>query len=167
MAPRSLTGKDIVQEPVPDLRVSEYSTSSDSTHEQWHVKSVKWSNKVLDYAPEGEDDHEFHVKKEQLLCGDEHSVVARFGQNVGHVMTSVLRGGVGTRVRFGDYKCAAPPPVTFNKVPDIAVMNDNYKMLLMGEAKTPWKHSIIAVENKEYRFRKYLGQIAGYMHRTE
>ncbi|BAE56770.1 unnamed protein product [Aspergillus oryzae RIB40] len=74
-----------------------------------HFRSVGFSNKVLDYAPAKEDDHEFHIKKEQLLCGDEHSVVARFGQNVGHVMTSVLRGGVGTKLRFGDYKCVKPP----------------------------------------------------------
>ncbi|KAE8343112.1 hypothetical protein BDV24DRAFT_161925 [Aspergillus arachidicola] len=159
MAPRSLTVKDLVTERIEDLR------GNFERNAREYFQSAKFSNKVLDYAPEKEDDHEFHVRKEQLLCGDEHSVVARFGQNIGHVMTSVLRGGMGTKVRFGDYKCVKPD-VTFNKVPDIAVMDDNYDVLLVGEAKTPWKHDIIEVEPKNIVFRKYLGQIAGYMYDT-
>ncbi|KAE8321299.1 hypothetical protein BDV39DRAFT_210880 [Aspergillus sergii] len=182
MAPRSLTAKDLVTERIEDLRVSKYHTDSDSTHDLYFVSDLgywgnfernareyfqfaRFSNKILDYAPEKEDDHEFHVRKEQLLCGDEHSVVARFGQNIGHVMTSVLRGGMGTKVRFGDYKCVKPD-VTFNKVPDIAVMDDSYDVVLVGEAKTPWKHDIIENEPKNIVFRKYLGQIAGYMYDT-
>lgn len=61
------------------------------------------------------------------------------------------------KVRFGDYKCVKPK-VTFSKVPDIAVMDDSYDLLLVGEAKTPWMHSIIDAQAVDYDFRQYLGE---------
>lgn len=178
MAPCSLTGKTLIQQRIPDLLSTDHHTTSDSTHKlgfvstlgYWsrferdarqHFLSVNWNSTILDYAPDDHDDNPYHVKNEQLFCGDEHSVVARFGQNVGHVMTSVIRACKGADIRFGDFKSAVPQS-GFTKVPDIAVMDSKARLLLVGEAKTPWMHDIEgSVQEAPGDFRKYLGISVG------
>lgn len=120
---------------------------------------------VLDYAPSQHDYHSDLTANEQLLCGDEHSVVARFDQNIGHVMTSVIRSCRHIDIHFGDFKAAAPQS-GFVKVPDIAVMNSNGKIFVLGEAKTPWVHDIGSeLQVRPAAFRKYLGRhYTGHIH---
>ncbi|KAL1979308.1 hypothetical protein VTN96DRAFT_6228 [Rasamsonia emersonii] len=151
MAPCSLTGKTLIQQRIPDLLSTDHHTTSGSTHKlgfastlgYWsrferdarqHFLSVNWNSTILDYAPDDHDDNSCHVKNEQLFCGDEHSVVARFGQNVGHVMTSVIRACKGADIRFGDFKSAVPQS-GFTKVPDIAIMDSKARLLFVAKQK--------------------------------
>ncbi|QKX63405.1 uncharacterized protein TRUGW13939_10575 [Talaromyces rugulosus] len=147
MAPSNLTGKKLIQQGLPDLLLSDSSTTSNSTHRidfmatlgfwsrferdaRRNFLQARWNNTVLDYDPDDRDNGPNHVNHEQLLCGD-----------------SVANG------------------VDFNKVPDIAVMDQKARLLLVGEAKTPWVHEIEKTLNhSQSRFRRYLGQIARYMH---
>ena len=174
MAPRSLTGEDLVQRSIPNLLTTEYRTTSDSTQELYftstlgywslferdarrHFSSIRWNDIVLDYSPDRRDNHSDHITNEQLLCGDEHSVVARFGQNIGHVMTSVIRSCRRRDMRFGDFKATAAGR-TLTKIPDIAVTDSTGRLLLVGEAKTPWRHDIEDIAQDPDVFRNYLGK---------
>ncbi len=77
---------------------------------------------------------------EQLLCGDESTVAARFNQHVGHVMTSVVQE-LGVDSRFGDSRCSLGVE-RVRSVPDFAFIDRNGQALLIGEAKTPWIHNL-------------------------
>ena len=60
-------------------------------------------------------------------------------------------------MHFGDFK-AATPQKGYQKVPDIAVMDSNANLFLVGEAKTPWVHNIEDQVHNQVYFRKYLGR---------
>ncbi|KAL2001236.1 hypothetical protein VTN02DRAFT_2079 [Thermoascus thermophilus] len=82
-------------------------------------------------------------------------------------MTSVIRACKGADIRFGDFKSAVPQS-GFTKVPDIAVMDSKARLLLVGEAKTPWIHNIEgSIQEAPGDFRRYLGQIARYVYLTQ
>ncbi|KAE8154112.1 hypothetical protein BDV25DRAFT_148264 [Aspergillus avenaceus] len=173
MAPRLLSGKEIIQQPLPDLRVDEkYRTTSPSTQKlwfsanlsQWNIEqkarqysdSIDWKDEIQSYA----------CDKERLYCGDEHSVVARFNHNLCHTLTLALHRYVNDGMAFGDYKCAKKP-IKFTKIPDIALITDAHDLCVVGEAKTPWKHDIVRLQRIDGEFRNFIGQIAQYMYKTK
>lgn len=176
MAPLALTASALVQQRLPDLLVNENTTVSRSTQRaffnstlgNWgrfemnarkHFRQISWKNTVLDYMPDARDDTKNHVSHEQLMCGDEHSVVARFNQNVCHVMTSVMQSG-GSDIRFGDFKTVVRVNDAETKVPDFAVIDQKAGLLLVGEAKTPWVHDIEDQLGQSMKnFRKYLDML--------
>ncbi|RJE25698.1 hypothetical protein PHISCL_01961 [Aspergillus sclerotialis] len=170
-----LTGMDLVREKIPDLLRTAHHTESDSTHKlgftqtlgDWgrferdarrNFLSVPWNETVLDYIPDQHGYTEYHVRNEQLVCGDEHSVVARFGQNVGHVMTSVIRSCMPLNIHSSDYK-AADTDSELSKVPDIVVIGRTGTIKMVGDVKTAWMHDIEKqLYESPHRFRKYLGK---------
>lgn len=95
--------------------------------------------------------------EEILICGEEHSVVARFGQHEGHVMTTIYQKSPPRQdICFGDFKVLEQRD-NFNKVPDIAVLHGS-ELLFVGEAKTPWVHQPERLANTNSgQFRVLLG----------
>ncbi|KAM5471888.1 hypothetical protein MauCBS54593_003294 [Microsporum audouinii] len=129
-----------------------------------------------------------YIHKEHYLCGDEQSVCGRFAQNaLGPV--SAVAFHHGHHYRFGDYKVCleSQKPGNERYVPDhvavkcsaanteeLRTLSGDFKpeMVLVGEAKTPWKHRlgryIESFEEKhDTQLRQALGQIASYMHRFQ
>lgn len=165
MAPHLLSGKEIIQQPLPDLRVDEkYRTTSISTQKLFfsaHLSQWNIEQKARQYSDtiNWKDDIRAYKFVEQLLhCGDEHSVVARFNQNLGHTLTIALNGYVDDGLGFGDYKCAKQP-LDLKKVPDITLITDKHDLCVVGEAKTPWKHNIIHQQNAIVTFRNFIGKL--------
>ncbi|KAE8349735.1 hypothetical protein BDV28DRAFT_151607 [Aspergillus coremiiformis] len=174
MASTLLTDKNVLRQPLPDLLVplKKYRTRSSALHNLWYLqelsqwdierearlysKSVDWEDKNLWQA----------MEKERLYCGDEHSVVGRFNQNLCHSILGVLRKYVEPDICFGDYKCALSD-AGFIKVPDVVLITGKHDLLVVGEAKTPWMHDIDHAQSNNVLFRQYLGQIANYMHTTQ
>ncbi|KAJ5348216.1 uncharacterized protein N7506_001469 [Penicillium brevicompactum] len=176
-----VTAKSLVQSELPTLQIdSTRLTTHPSIQDkvylrqlcQWdkferdarmHFESQQFSENVLGYTgPEPESDIS---RKEVFLCGDESSVVGRFGQHVGHVMTTVFQNAESLHdVSFGDFK-AQSTQKNLEKYPDIAV-GQKGSLFFVGEAKTPWLHPLdgsIYSDKNGHPFRKLLGQICGYM----
>jgi len=61
---------------------------------------------VLDYAADNRGDSPFHLQREQLYYGDEHSVVARSGRHLGQSMTAIFRSSFRHNIRFRGFKAA-------------------------------------------------------------
>ena len=133
----SETGQDLTTQRIPDLRRNGYGTGSVAIHAlefrgtlgYWtrfesEVRQVfnlqQWTANTLSFSPAHPDSN--HVYFEQLNCGDEHSVVARFGQQVGQIMTSVAQD-LNIDIRFGDFKTTPLPPQQANLVPDFAAVD--------------------------------------------
>ncbi|RAK97300.1 uncharacterized protein BO80DRAFT_504827 [Aspergillus ibericus CBS 121593] len=151
-----LKAQDLTCARMPNLKVGYSTTSSHSTHNlefraslvHWNTferevrrvfDGVRWDaqTEILAYAPpsNGGGTGPNHTLNEQLFCGDEHSTVARFTQNVCHVMTSVLQS-LGCRARFGDFKTCSDTTIS-NKVPDFVLLGDRGSLRVVQEAKTP------------------------------
>src|SRR5277367_4230397 len=130
----SETGQSLTTQRIPDLRRNDCGTESSALHRiefrgtlgHWtrfesEVRQVfnsqQWTANTLSFSPIQPDPN--HVYFEQLNCGDEHSVVARFGQQIGHIMTSVAQD-LNIDIRFGDFKTTPMPPQLGNLVPDFA-----------------------------------------------
>lgn len=137
-----------------------------------HYLETQLSGDVLGYTgPGGAFDMS---RNEVFLCGDESSVVARFGQNVGHVMTKVfqtdrlqpaksqkdkLETAKSLRyISFGDYR-AHKKDFNSAKCPDIAIGGEG-ELLCVGEAKTPWSVNLEDIKYADKNgvpFRRLLG----------
>jgi len=127
--------------------------------ESIYFLGASWSGNGLSARLSGY--HPNNAQVEQILCGDEHSVVARFGQQVGHVMTCVAQD-LRCDLRFGDWKSTKEQQSGNSKVPDFAVVDSKGTARLIGEAKTPWNHSITTAMEEDVKlsgkFRRYLGE---------
>ncbi|KAJ5131580.1 uncharacterized protein N7515_007619 [Penicillium bovifimosum] len=157
-------------------------TKSDSTHNlefkatlvHWNTfdKEVRalshridWKNfpSVLAYAPTEKHAGPHHTYSEHWLCGDELSVSGRFGQNVGHITSSVFRA-LNIPSWFGDYRTCVNGTVE-RKVPDFVMVNAQGHLQAVGEMKTPWMHNLKNVMlSDQTEFRHCLGQISRYMY---
>ncbi|PYI07451.1 hypothetical protein BO78DRAFT_312825, partial [Aspergillus sclerotiicarbonarius CBS 121057] len=162
-------------QPLPDLRYGnkKFRTISKTTQKLWFLSNLsQWNiemqaRKYSESINWTDDIQGYEFDKERLECGDEHSVVARFNQNLCHASTPSLHGYVQEGLRFGDFKCASSD-AGFNKVPDIVLITKEHNMRLVGEAKTPWMHNIEEQQEKIASFRNFIaGQIANYMHKTK
>lgn len=139
------------------------------------VKKQEWPEEELVHYPdshrgdaeyyEDEDDTESTFEDEIYACGDEQSVVGRFANNVGHVMGHVYTA-LGKPLRFSDWKgspnSAAITQSQSMKIPDFAIWDPRSgqsTLLVIGEAKTPWKHSIKAAMTTEAKTRQYFGKM--------
>ncbi|GKZ98167.1 hypothetical protein AnigIFM59636_002191 [Aspergillus niger] len=155
MALHLLSGKQIIQQPLPDLRVDKIIWNIEQKARQYS-ESINWKDDIQGYK----------LEEERLYCGDEHSVVARFNQNLCHTSTLALHGYVKNGIRFGDYKCAKKTEA-FTKIPDIVLITRKHNLCVVGEAKTPWMHNIVWEQGRDSTFRNFIGQIANYMHKTQ
>ncbi|GKZ31237.1 hypothetical protein AbraIFM66950_011530 [Aspergillus brasiliensis] len=180
----ALDARALTRSPIPDLLVGLSTTSTVTTHNleykaglvHWNTfekevrqvfDSTQWNQQreILAYAPANSRASPNNTWNEQLFCGDEYSVLARFGQNVGHVMTSVFQS-LGVSARFGDFKACTGSSIV-NKVPDVALLTGSGGLRIVGEAKTPWKHDLRAAFQDQYQLRHILGQLARYMHEAK
>ncbi|KAI2022459.1 hypothetical protein LOZ29_001165 [Ophidiomyces ophidiicola] len=127
------------------------------------------------------------VDHEHYLCGDEQSVCGRYAQNALAPVSAVAFHN-GLKYRFGDYKVSSDStyPGNGTYLPDFVAVScpaTNLKtlqeltkgtphdMMLVGEAKTPWKHDLMAawndVKRDEQDLRHAFGQIVTYMQRLK
>ncbi|KAM5484756.1 hypothetical protein McanCB56680_002270 [Microsporum canis] len=127
-----------------------------------------------------------YIHQEHYLCGDEQSVCGRFAQNaLGPVSAVAFHNGI--KYRFGDCKVCLESQSSGNDrfLPDhVAVKcsaaninelralpkSSKPNIVLVGEAKTPWKHDLQDymdnfMRENQMGLRLALGQIASYMHR--
>ncbi|OKL56011.1 hypothetical protein UA08_08677 [Talaromyces atroroseus] len=98
---------------------------------------------------------------EHYLCGDEQSVCGRFAQNTLGPVTAVAFHNE-MKYRFGDYKVCEESKRSASKkfIPDFVGVccsatnieqlkalpkDEKPTMVLLGEAKTPWKHNLQAI----------------------
>lgn len=172
-----LRAQDLVKQRLPSLRIGPGTTTSDSTHNIWFTSTLgswnkfesevrqeflatTWSPEVLAFGPQNHGPN--HVSYEQLCCGDEHSVVARFGQNVEHVMTAVYQS-LNIGLRFGDAKTCIEMGNMEKDIPDIVLITSGGNVRIIGEAKTPWKHNISdKLKTDMNGFRHYLGETIAF-----
>ncbi|KAK2812928.1 hypothetical protein FQN50_000949 [Emmonsiellopsis sp. PD_5] len=131
--------------------------------------------------------HEGYVGYEHYLCGDEPSICGRYGQNA-LGPTSAVAFHNGVKFRFGDYKVCEESKHWKNRnhIPDFVGVScpaanreelealpkdEKPSMVLVGEAKTAWKHNLHE-HWRAYRedrdddedLRHAFGQIASYMY---
>lgn len=165
MAPLPLSGMEVIQQPLPALKIHEvHRTTSKSTQKpiflanlaQWDLeqearqfsKSIDWSNDIqVD-----------ECDKERLWCGGESSVVGRFNQNLSHFLTPIIHRYIEEDVGFGDYYCVEANPAS-PFVPDITPFDKENRLCLVGEVKTPWMHKIGHEQRSIMLFRKLIGKI--------
>jgi len=151
------TARQIIKRPLLDLIRSSNRTTSMAIHNISVVATIyQWNNfkhnvrqqcnvaqlsrRQLAHFPTNFAS-EHHIANEQLCCGDESSVQARFTQNVCHTMTSIYRD-TGILCRFGDAR-ACNPNQNFGGIPDIVLMTDSGAARVVGEMKTPWMHTAL------------------------
>ncbi|KAN0077535.1 hypothetical protein V8E54_005839, partial [Elaphomyces granulatus] len=53
--------------------------------------AIQLNDDILGYRMSSKHQHAHNFSDEQLVCGDEASVQARFQSNVGHVMTTIYQ----------------------------------------------------------------------------
>jgi hypothetical protein len=170
----SLTAKELVEDRLPDLRRGLSSTHHQAWHDIYYVGrlgswtsfekavrkakvSMQLNGNVLGCTIPNPQQHNYHLSKEQLLCGDEASVQARFQQNVGHVMTAVYYS-LGINARFAD--AAASTDADLGGIPDIVCLDESGKTLMVGEVKTPWEHNLATTWSHDLALRKALGKLS-------
>ncbi|KAK2760838.1 hypothetical protein FQN54_002077 [Arachnomyces sp. PD_36] len=171
--------RDLVRSKLPDLRIGDHKTKSDSTHAlefqgmlgYWanfelevrkSTLSQQWSADDLAHQTTAQQPSRYYLSREHYMCGDEYSVQGRFGQNIGHVMSAVF-GSLGFDVRLGDFKSCSPDVKIDGKVPDFVLATKSGKLLATGEGKTPWVHFLDDDILVETDLRHALGQVARYM----
>src|SRR4051812_29579707 len=118
--PLHLTAKDITKQRLPDLNLGPYKTKSDSRHNiefrqclgEWtgferEVRRIFlsqiWPSYVLAYHPGPQEGHPHDIHHEHVYCGDEISVVGRFSQHIGQVMSAVFQN-LGMDIHMGDFR---------------------------------------------------------------
>ncbi|KAI1922249.1 hypothetical protein LOZ12_000584 [Ophidiomyces ophidiicola] len=127
------------------------------------------------------------VDHEHYLCGDEQSVCGRYGQNALAPVSAVAFHN-GLKYRFGDYKVSSEStyPGNGTYIPDFVAVScpaanlgellklkkdTPHNMVIVGEAKTPWKHDLMTAWSKfsesgdDENIRHAFGQIVTYMQR--
>ncbi|KAF3483727.1 uncharacterized protein GIQ15_03051 [Arthroderma uncinatum] len=151
--PYGVTGKGLIEARMPDLVYGPGCTKHKSTHATYFVsrlgewtgfekevkdtfESLPWTQETLDFSAKKLPKH--NMSQERLRCGDEHSVLARFGQNAGAVVSCVL-ASLGKDICFADAKACIDSTLG-TAVPDIVMMTEPGELLVVGEAKTPWRH---------------------------
>lgn len=126
--PIALKAPDLIKDPLPNLVVEPQRTTRPSTQNtqfagelvywdsfefnaQKHSARIQWRDQdpVLIYRLANQVSI---MEREQLLCGDEHTVVARYNQQVGHELTAIFQTSfLRNRTRFGDFKTDGLDPM--------------------------------------------------------
>lgn len=114
--PLNLTTRNLTEQGLPTLLYGPQKATSRSLHPEefraclgeWTLferdvrrsfLSQQWRADVLAYYPDPQERHPHDVYHEQVYCGDEFSIVGRFGQNVGQVMSAVFQN-LGMNIRL-------------------------------------------------------------------
>ena len=106
------------------------------------------------FGPQERRPHDIYY--EHMYCGDEITVVGRFGQHLGQTMSAVFLN-LGMDIHFGDFKTTTTE--ISGKVPDIILVDSAGSLKAVGEAKTPWMHNIKDAQTRDIAFRHYLGKL--------
>lgn len=174
-----LNSKDLARSPLPNLNFGKEKTISSSLHPlEYRQKLVYWSRfeplvretidqldlpeEILDIwnHPELVGPNNIHGR-EHVQCGDEISIVGRFNQHVGQVLSAVFQT-LGWDIKFADFKTVKgkgkrKKKKMGKKVPDTILVTSNGTALVVGEAKTPWKHVFEEKMVEEDSFRHLIG----------
>ncbi len=119
----SQTGRDITQQPLPDIIKAVYHTQKPSLspyyleaqHLPWpgfenevrrNFERQNWGTSIISVRRAFPD--QFDIVNEMFQCGDELSLSGRFVQQVLHVTTAIGRD-LNIPVRFGDFKTVYTP----------------------------------------------------------
>lgn len=129
--------------------------------EKW-TASARLNSKNLSVRAESVLQHDGCLDHEHFLCGDEQSVCGRYGQNaLGPVSAVAIQNSI--MYRFGDYKVCHESKRNKTDIPDFVGVycpaknleelqdlpkGEKPAMVLVGEAKTPWKHDLYAAWNQ-------------------
>ncbi|KAE8144195.1 hypothetical protein BDV25DRAFT_145895 [Aspergillus avenaceus] len=171
--------KQVIKDSLPDLNFGIHKTKSHALHPETFIGPlVPWDNfekearqnlvalnlgnggPVLGFRSSKQPTL---LSEEQFVVGDEMAIQARFTERLSQAMTAILTA-TGSRTRFGDYKSSSDQCIK-GKVPDVAIMDHNNLLRIVGELKTPWidHHDLEAAHRDHIRLRRLFGQIVGYM----
>jgi hypothetical protein len=91
------------------------------------------------------------TERENVLVGNEHGLMGRFGQNVGHVMGEVNQA-CGLPIRFADYQAGKSsiegPKYQTRTIPDLILTNSQNEICAVGEGKTFWTKDLANVPRR-------------------
>ena len=87
------------------------------------------------------------TERENVLVGNEHGLMGRFGQNVGHVMGEVNQV-CGLPIRYADYQAGKKSTEGHGhkNVPDLILTDSQNEIRAVGEGKTFWTKDLATVE---------------------
>lgn len=163
-----LTLEALVEDTLPDLNTGVNRTSHNAWHNIYYIgKLGNWSSfartvreaklmighdsTILGYTMV--TPRIYNIHNEQLICGDEASIQARFQHHVGHIMTAVYQC-LDIEAKFSD---AAACSEDLGGIPDIVCLESFGKVLLVGEVKTWWNHDLTKAYMDTMFLRKALG----------
>ncbi|KAI9763360.1 MAG: hypothetical protein M1840_000552 [Geoglossum simile] len=164
--------KSLTWSPLPSLLVTEgYSTVNESASifkmapQQLLVwKDFEASVKAVADACLGSQTQYIppQTEKEVIHIGNEQGLMARFGQNVGHVMSEVYES-CSLPIFFADYQAGKThaDAQSHNNVPDLILMDDQHLIRAVGEGKTYWTRKLSGEDLVARAI--WLGQLARYM----
>jgi hypothetical protein len=87
------------------------------------------------------------TERENVIVGNEHGLMGRFVQNVGHVMGEVNRA-CGLPIRYADYQAGKnnTKGQGHQNVPDLILTDSQNEIRAVGEGKTFWTKDLVAVQ---------------------
>ncbi|KAI9773160.1 MAG: hypothetical protein M1840_008281 [Geoglossum simile] len=102
------------------------------------------------------------TESEIIHVGNEQGLMARFGQNVSHVMSEVYKS-CSLSISFADYQAGKThvDAQSHRNIPDVVLMDCQRSIRAVGEGKTYWTRELPG-ENLAVR-AAWLGQLARYM----
>lgn len=156
-------------ERIPDLKLSQESTSSVTIHaidivapiKLWRgfemqvrmaTNNVNFNNAIIDHRPAGFLSRH-HISNEFYACSDEGDIQGRFNNNVSNVMAAIFQSsGIMCEFSSGHSTTTACGGIPDN----VLTMTNGTRALLVGEFKTPWAHSLIrSIRKPAYRPRLF------------
>lgn len=163
------TARQLVCERIPDLKLSQESTSSVTIHaidivapiKLWRgfemqvrmaTNNVNFNNAIIDHRPAGFLSRH-HISNEFYACSDEGDIQGRFNNNVSNVMAAIFQSsGIMCEFSSGHSTTTACGGIPDN----VLTMTNGTRALLVGEFKTPWAHSLIrSIRKPAYRPRLF------------
>lgn len=175
-----LNSEALVQSPLPKLNLGLNKTRNQSLRPlEYRQKLIYWSgfeplvretldqldlpDEILDLRNHPDIVGPNNIRgNEHVHCGDEISVVGRFQQNVGQVLSAIFQS-LNWDIRFADFRTAVGKDgknenkKAGKKVPDIVLVKSDGTLLMVGEGKTPWMHRFETKMSGEGNFRHLIG----------
>jgi hypothetical protein len=181
-----MTGRDALEEPLPDLVISTIRTKSDALHridfvgklEPWPnfkaevantIFSQIWSPRVTQTKLTGPN-AAYSGAVEHVSVSSESEVQGRLLERLGQYLGAVLKEQQHD-LKLGGFKGTVLPYDGYPKIPDFALYTQSGIAKVVGEAKVPWisKHSIkVALRALRFGhdkpFRHLLGQSSNLLY---
>lgn len=165
----TLEGSEILRSPLPaTLTRKGYQTNSSALHKshfkgklgEWNIATEVrrvvtdgMNEEPLSARMERVSKHPCSIEREHYICGDEQSICGRYVQNALVPATAVGFANL-LKIRFGDFKICEESKGEGADIPDFVGVycsafnldqlngDDQPAMRVVGEAKTPWVHSL-------------------------